>query len=92
MSSDLGREPTISELSKIMGLKEIEIGNAIDAMKDTVSMFEPIYNDGGDVIYLADQLSDNSNSMYDIDTKLSLKDAILKLKDKERDIINKKTA
>ena len=90
LSSDLGREPTISELSKIMGLKEIEIGNAIDAMKDTVSMFEPIYNDGGDVIYLADQLSDNSNSMYDIDTKLSLKDAILKLKDKERDIINKR--
>ena len=90
LSSDLGREPTTSELSKIMGLKEIEIGNAIDAMKDTVSMFEPIYNDGGDVIYLADQLSDNSNSMYDIDTKLSLKDAILKLKDKERDIINKR--
>ena len=90
LSSDLGREPTISELSKIMGLKEIEIGNAIDAIKDTVSMFEPIYNDGGDVIYLADQLSDNSNSMYDIDTKLSLKDAILKLKDKERDIINKR--
>ena len=90
LSIDLGKEPTISEISKIMGVSELEIGNAIDAMKDTVSMFEPIYNDGGDVIYLADQLSDKSNDAYDLETRISLKDALNKLKEKERDIINKR--
>jgi len=90
LSIDLGKEPTISEISKIMSVSELEIGNAIDAMKDTVSMFEPIYNDGGDVIYLADQLSDKSNDAYDLETRISLKDALNKLKEKERDIINKR--
>lgn len=90
LSIDLGKEPTISEISKIMGVSELEIGNAIDAMKDTVSMFEPIYNDGGDVIYLADQLADKSNDAYDLETRISLKDALNKLKPKEKDIINKR--
>ena len=90
LSSDLGREPTITEISKIMDLSELEIGSAIDAMKDTVSMSEPIYNDGGDVIYLADQLADKGDDMYDLDIKISLKDALSKLKDKEKDIIEKR--
>ena len=49
-------------------------------------MFEPIYNDGGDVIYLADQLT-NDDSIYDIETKMALRDALTKIKDKERYII-----
>ena len=73
-----------------MDLSELEIGSAIDAMKDTVSMSEPIYNDGGDVIYLADQLADKGDDMYDLDIKISLKDALSKLKDKEKDIIEKR--
>lgn len=89
LSIDLGREPTTKELAKIMNVEELEISNAIDAMKDVVSMFEPIYNDGGDVIYLEDQLSDNTNKI-EIETKIALKDALNKLKDKERDIINKR--
>ena len=90
LSIDLGREPTISEISKIMGLSELEIGDAIDAMKETLSMSEPIYNDGGDVIYLADQLADKSDGMYDLDIKISLKDALSKLKSKEKDIIKQR--
>ena len=87
LSSDLGREPTIRELSKIMGLKEIEIGNAIDAMKDTVCMFEPIYNDGGDTIYLFDQIADTKDKNSDKDMIISLRRALLKIKEREKNIL-----
>ena len=74
-------------IAKELGLSEFEVNNALDSMKETISMFEPIYNDGGDTIYLADQLDDKKNSFYDIETKLSLKEAVKKLKDKEKYII-----
>ena len=55
-------------------------------MKETISMFEPIYNDGGDTIYLADQLEDKKNGMYFIDDKMALRDALKQLSDKDRQI------
>lgn len=55
-------------------------------MKDTISMFEPIYNDGGDTIYLSDQLEDKKDK-YDNDTKIALKDALNQLKEKEKYIL-----
>src|SRR5690606_27795130 len=51
-----GREPTLEKISEHLGIDELDILIAIDALRDPVSMFEPIYNDGGDTIYLADQL------------------------------------
>ena len=83
----LDREPTIKEISKKLGISELEIGSALDSMKETVSIFEPIYNDGGDTIYLSDQIEDKNNKMKNLDEKLAIKDAIKKLKDKERFII-----
>ena len=56
-------------------------------MKDTISMFEPIYNDSGDTIYLSDQLEDKKNNMYNIDEKLALKEAINNLNEREKFII-----
>ena len=50
-------------------------------------MYEPIYNDGGDTIYLADQLSDTKGSTYSLDAHIELKDAMNKLRDKERYIL-----
>ena len=55
-------------------------------MRDTISMFEPIYNDGGDTIYLADQLEDKSNKIPN-DTRIALKQAMDNLKEKEKYII-----
>ena len=55
-------------------------------MKDTISMFEPIYNDGGDTIYLSDQLED-AKDYYDNDTKIALKEALKRLKSKEQYIL-----
>ncbi len=82
----MGREPKPSEIAKKLNLPEKDIIEAIDSMKDTISMFEPIYNDGGDTIYLSDQLED-AKDYYDNDTKIALKEALKRLKSKEQYIL-----
>ena len=72
-----------------MELTEFEVSNALNSMKETISMFEPIYNDGGDVIYLEDQLNSNEG-YYDLDTKISLRNALNKLKTKEQYILTQR--
>ncbi len=84
---ELNREPTIKEIAKELDLTEYEVSNAIDSMKDTVSIFEPIYNDGGDTIYLADQIEDKNSKMKQVEERIALNEAIEKLKDKEKYII-----
>ena len=81
------KEPSIKEIANVLNLNEFEVSNALDSMRDTISMFEPIYNDSGDTIYLSDQLEDKKNSMKYINEKLTLKDAIANLKERERFII-----
>ncbi len=85
-----GKEPSIEEIGKALELSEYEIATALNALKDTISMFEPIYNDGGDVIYLEDQLESNDGSIYDNETKISLKEAMKKLKEKEKYILTQR--
>jgi len=86
LTNKLGKEPTVAQIAKELELPEIEVASAIDSMKDTISMFEPIYSDGGDTIYLSDQLEDKKDK-YDNDTKIALKEAMNRLKSKERYII-----
>lgn len=81
-----GREPSIAEIAKAMDVEEFDVSNALNSMKETISMFEPIYSDGGDVIYLADQVSGNEG-YYDLDVKISLRNALNKLKEKEKYIL-----
>ena len=80
------KEPSVVEIASELNLPEWEVAQALNSLKDTVSMFEPIYSDGGDVIYLADQLS-NDESIYDLETKIALKKALTEIKDKEKYII-----
>jgi len=87
LTNELDREPSIKEIADKLGLTEYEVSNAIDSMKDTISIFEPIYSDGGDTIYLADQIEDKNNKMKSIEDKVALKEAIANLKDKEKYII-----
>lgn len=82
-----GKEPTVKEIAEAMNLPEFEVNLAIDSMKDAVSMFEPIYSDGNDTIYLSDQLESNENKEYDLHTKIAVKEAINKLIDKEKYVI-----
>ncbi|MCI9233469.1 MAG: SigB/SigF/SigG family RNA polymerase sigma factor [Bacilli bacterium] len=88
LTNELGKEPSIHMIASKLNLSDFEVGNALDSMKDTISMFEPIYSDGGDTIYLADQLEDKKNE--DFDLHVELKDAIAKLKDKEQFIIKER--
>lgn len=84
---ELNREPTIKEIAEKLELTEYEVSNALDSMKDTISIFEPIYNDGGDTIYLADQIEDKNSKMKQVEERIALNEAINKLKDKEKYII-----
>ncbi len=90
LTNNLGKEPSIKEVAEALNITEFEVSNALDAMKDTISMSEPIYNDGGDTIYLEDQLNDKKNSIYSLDMKIALKDALAKIKEKERYILEER--
>lgn len=80
------KEPTTLEIAEKLHISEWEVVQALNSLKDTVSMFEPIYNDGGDIIYLSDQLS-SDKGIYDIETKISLRKALNQIKEKEKYII-----
>lgn len=82
-----GKELSNEDVSKILKVDEIDIIVALDAMKDPISMYEPIYNNGGDTIYLEDQLESKKDKISSWDISISLNDAISELKDKERKII-----
>lgn len=87
---DNGKELSNSEVAKRLGCDEIDVIIALDAMRDPISMFEPIYNDGGDTIYLEDQLESKKDKISNWDITISLKNAINELKDKERKIITER--
>ena len=74
------------EIAKILGVSEYDISNALSSLKEPVSMYEPIYNDGGDTIYLCDQLS-LPKEEYDKDLRLALEKAMEKLKPRELHIL-----
>lgn len=63
------------------------MGYAMDAMRDPASIFEPIYNDGGDTIYLFDQIADVKDKNSDKDMIISLRRALLKIKEREKNIL-----
>ena len=82
-----GRDATIDEISEIIGESAIDIICALEATRGTVSIFEPIYNDGGETIYLFDQIENKSESSNNWNTKIILENALNKLKTKEQFIL-----
>ena len=82
-----GREATIDEIANIIEEDEMDIICALEATKSTVSIFEPIYNDGGETIYLFDQIENPIESSNNWDSKIILQDALSKLKTKEQFIM-----
>lgn len=81
-----GKIPTDEYLANILGVTEYDIANAINSLKEPISMYEPIYNDGGDTIYLCDQLSCPKEE-FDPELKLALEKAMEKLKARELKIL-----
>ena len=82
-----GTNPTNEEIALYLGIDEYEITYAMDSLKDPMSIFEPIYNDGGDTIYLADQIADTKDINTDRDMLISLRKALQKIKDREKEIL-----
>ena len=85
-----GMEPTNEEIAKILEIEEKEVVNALEALRPTVSLFEPIYNDGGDTIYLFDQLEDKKNSQ-NLDIRLAVDKAISNLSEREQFILDQRS-
>ena len=84
-----GRVPTTKELADILKVKEYDIANALNSVKEPVSMYEPIYNDGGDTIYLVDQLSAPTDT-YSKELRLAIDKAMEKLKVRELQILKER--
>ena len=82
-----GKEPTNSEIAKSLDVEEYKIAQALDSLKEPMSIFEPIYNDGGDTIYLMDQIADKKDLNSDKDMLISLRRALNKIKEREREIL-----
>ena len=83
-----GREPSVEEISSVLGFSEYDIGNALISLKDPVSMYEPIYNDGGDTIYLFDQIEDKKND--NLSNRLEIENAIEELDEREKYILDQR--
>lgn len=82
------KEPTIGEIATEIGISKEDIVMALDAIQTPVSLYEPVYNDGGDTLYVMDQVSDNKNTEEIWVNNIALAEAIKRLNEKEREIIN----
>ncbi len=85
-----GREPTNDEIAKSLEVSSFEVIEALDSRKLPVSIFEPIYNDGGDTIYLYDQIEDKKNSKVDVALKLAVSNAMKDLDEREQYILDQR--
>ncbi|MDK2808558.1 MAG: polymerase sporulation-specific sigma factor [Clostridiales bacterium] len=81
------KEPTLAELSLRLNIPEEDILYALDAIQHPLSLYEPVYSEGGDTLYIMDQVSDKKNREENWIEEISLKSAIKRLPTRERDII-----
>ena len=82
------KEPTIMEIANEIGISKEEITYAMDAIQTPVSLYEPVYTDGGDPLCVMDQISDKKNREENWVEQISLNEAIKRLPDRERHIID----
>ncbi len=80
-------EPTIDQIAKEIGMEKEEVAFALDAIQEPVSLYEPVYNDGTDAIFVMDQLSDEKNLDENWIEEISLKEAMKKLNSREKHIL-----
>ena len=81
-------EPNIAELAEALGISKQDIIMAMEAIQDPVSIFDPVYHDGGEPILLLDQLSDNKTSTNQWADGVALKEGIKRLNPREQDILS----
>ncbi len=83
-----GLEPTIEQIAQKMELDPKQISNALEAIQDPISLYEPVFSDGTDTLFVMDQVSDKKNLDENWIEEISLKEAISKLSGREKNIIN----
>ena len=81
------QEPTINEIADEIGIAKEDIVYALDAIQSPMSLYEPIYTDGGDTLYVMDQISDKKNKEETWVEHISLSEAMKKLSEREHEII-----
>ena len=82
------REPTVLEIADEIGIPSEDITQALDAIQSPVSLYEPVYTDSGDTLYVMDQISDRKNREDHWIEELSLNEALKRLPEREKSIIN----
>lgn len=82
------KEPTINEIAEEIGIAKEEIVYAMDAIQNPLSLYDPVYSEGGDALYVMDQISDKKNKEENWVESIALRDAMSRLSDRERRIIN----
>ncbi len=80
------KEPRISEIAEMLSLPESEVVIALESIVEPISLYEPVFSEGGDMVYVLDQLGDNSSASDWLD-EISLREAISKLEQREKSIL-----
>ena len=87
---ETGKEPTVEQIAKELGVDKEEIVFSLDAIQDPISLQEPVYNDGSENIYVMDQVRDTKNTDEYWAENLTIIEAMKKLNDREKLIMNKR--
>ena len=85
-----GKEATIEQIAKELGVEKEDIAVSFDAIQDPISLQEPIYNDGSESIYIMDQVKDSKNTDEIWTENMTIAGALERLNDKERTIVQKR--
>ncbi len=87
LTNDSQREPTVDEIARELGLRKREVVFALDAIADPVSLYEPVYTEGGDSVCVMDQIGDAKNTPDSWLEHLALNEAVSRLSDREKRIL-----
>ena len=87
LTKEKNEEPTVDEIAKRLGEKKESVVAALEAIVEPISLYEPVFTEGGDSIYVLDQISDSSSSDEIWLENIVLREAIKKLSERERKII-----
>ncbi len=87
LSNEKQAEVTNEEIAKVLGVDKKDIDSALDAISDPISLFDPVYHDGADAVFVMDQISDEKNTDASWTDSIALSEAIKKLGERERRIV-----
>ena len=88
LTAEKSKEPAIEEIAKELDMPKESVVMALDAIQDPISLFEPVYHDGGDTLFVMDQVSDEKNGDTLWLENISLGEAIERLTEREKKIVN----